>query len=108
MTSTQSAYEAQLEAIAQGELEGLEYLARMHEGNLEASGLDPKTWQLVRIAALATLDAPPVSWTAHLTVADEMGMTAEEIIGTLVAVAPIVGSARIISAAEKISKALGL
>ena len=35
----------------------------------------------------------------NLTIADEMGMSAEEIIGTLVAIAPIVGSARVISAA---------
>lgn len=108
MTTAKTTYEAQLEALAQGELQGLEYLARMHEGNLEASGLDEKTWQLVRIAALATLDGPPISWTANLTVADEMGMSAEEIIGTLIAIAPIVGSARVISAAQKMSKALGL
>lgn len=108
MTTAKNRYEEQLEALAEGQLEGLEVLAKMHEGNLEASGLDEKTWQLVRIAALATLDAPAVSWNAHLRVADDMGLTAEEIIGTLVAVAPIVGSARIISAAQKISTALGL
>jgi alkylhydroperoxidase/carboxymuconolactone decarboxylase family protein YurZ len=101
-------YLAQLREVGAGELEGLEVLADMHEGNLEASKLDQKTWQLVRIAALATLDAGPMSWRMNLGLADEMGMTAEEVIGTLIAIAPVVGTARIVSAAGNIAKAMNL
>ena len=106
MATNMNVYEEQLKEIAGGELEGLDILANMHEGNFEASGLDAKTWQLVRIAALATLDAAPLSWRTHLALAEELGLSAEDIIGTLVAIAPVVGTARIVSAAGTISKTM--
>ena len=99
-------YGEALKELAAGELEGLDVVLKMHEGNFEASGLDAKTWQLVRIAALATLDAAPLSWRSHLTLAEELGLSAEDIIGTLIAIAPVVGTARIVSAANTISKTM--
>jgi hypothetical protein len=108
MTDVVDDYAGQLRELAGGELEGLEFLADMHEGNLEASNLDPETWQMVRIAALATLDAPPLSWRGHLVLADELGMSEEQVMGTLIAIAPVVGTARIVSAAGNIAKAMNL
>jgi alkylhydroperoxidase/carboxymuconolactone decarboxylase family protein YurZ len=75
--------------------------------NLDESGLDEKTHALVRIAGLVAIDAAPPSymWTVESALAH--GATNEEIVGVLVAVMPAVGSGRIVSAAPRLSLALG-
>ncbi len=97
-----------LSMLSQGDLSVLNTLMRMTEGSLEESGLDPETFMLVRIAALATLDAAPASWLVNIKVSGEAGLTPERIIGTLIAIAPLVGTARVVSAAGSIVEALGL
>ena len=75
--------------------------------NLDESGLDEKTHALVRIAGLIAIDAAPPSymWTVQSALAH--GATNEEIVGVLVAVMPAVGSGRVVSAAPRLSLALG-
>src|ERR1700752_1699638 len=70
--------------------------------------LDPETNRLVQIAALVALDGPLVSWVAQLDAADEAQLDLDQVLGTLVAVAPIVGTVRVVSAARKIVRAAGL
>jgi len=84
----------------------LDLLATMTAESIEASSLDPDTLALVRIAALATVDAPTVSYLMNLAVAGEVGVDAEQVRGVLAAIAPIVGTARIASATVKIVEAL--
>ncbi len=86
----------------------LELLGKMTADSIEASSLDPKTLMLVRIAGLVAVDAPPASYLLNIGTAGEAGVDAEEIQGLLVALAPIVGTARIASAATKLVRALGL
>ena len=97
-----------LRVLSEGDLSVLNVLMRMQEGSLEESGLDPETFMLARIAALATLDAAPASWLVNLRISDEIGISPERIIGTLIAIAPVIGTARIVSAAGSIVGALGL
>ena len=97
-----------LQVLSEGDLSVLNALVRMHEGSLEESGLDPQTFMLVRIAALATLDAAPTSWLVNVKVGGELGVEPEQIVGTLIAIAPVIGTARIISAASGIIRAIGL
>ena len=97
-----------LRVLSEGDLSVLNVLMRMQEGSLEESGLDPETFMLARIAALATLDAAPASWLVNLRISDEIGISPERIIGTLIAIAPVIGTARIVSAAGRIVGALGL
>jgi 4-carboxymuconolactone decarboxylase len=97
-----------LQVLAEGDLTVLNALLRMHEGSLEESGLDPETFMLVRIAALTTLDAAPASWLVNLKISGEAGIAPERIVGTLVAIAPVIGTARIVSAAGNIVQALAL
>jgi 4-carboxymuconolactone decarboxylase len=97
-----------LQGLGEGDLSVLNTLMRMTEGSLEESGLDPETFLLVRIAALATLDAAPASWLMNLKVSGEAGVAPERIVGTLVAIAPVIGTARVVSAASHIVRALGL
>ena len=63
---------------------------------------------LVRIAALVAVDAPPASYLLNLEAAGKVGVEEEHVVGVLTAIAPIVGTARIASAAGKMVRALGL
>ena len=86
----------------------LETLVKMNEGTPEASGLDAQTYMLVRIAALASSGAPPASYLLNLGAASELGLTDEQVQGVLIAIAPVIGSARVASAGAAIMRALGI
>ena len=70
-------------------------------------GLDERAIELVRFGALIALGAPSESFTAHVTRAQAIGMTADEIWGAVLAVAPLVGVPRVIAAVPAIRAALG-
>ena len=76
-------------------------------GDVEASGLDAKSSALVRLGALVALDAAWVSYQWGVQLALAAGATADEIVGTLMAVASITGVARVIAAAPEFALALG-
>ena len=84
----------------------LDLLARMTADSISVSNLDAETLVLVRIAALAAVDAPPVSYLLNLEAAGEVGLDPEQIRGVLAAIAPIVGTARVASATGNIVGAL--
>lgn len=73
----------------------------------EVSRLDPKTHALVRLGALLAADAAPSSYQENVEVALAAGATVDEIVGTVIAVAPTVGLARVVSAAPELALALG-
>jgi len=85
----------------------LDLLAKMTADSLEVTGLDDQALMLVRIAALVAVDAPPASYLLNLGAAGETGLKIDEVQDVLTAVAPIVGTARVVSAAGKIVRALG-
>jgi alkylhydroperoxidase/carboxymuconolactone decarboxylase family protein YurZ len=97
-----------LEGLATQEEDLVTSLLQMQLHNLEASGLDPRTYSLVKIAALIALDAPPASYVAQVGFALEAGVDADEILRVLVAVAPQVGLPRAAAAAPELMLALGL
>jgi 4-carboxymuconolactone decarboxylase len=70
-------------------------------------GLLPKEDVLVRLGALLALGAPTTSLRATVHRAEEAGATEAEIVGVLVAVAPAVGLARVVSAAPRLALAIG-
>ena len=84
----------------------LDLLANMTADSVAASTLEPETLMLVRIAALAAVDAPPVSYLLNLAAARDVGLDADQVRGVLAAIAPIVGTARVASATTKIVDAL--
>ena len=86
----------------------LDLLATMTAESIEASSLDPKALMLARLAALVAVDAPPASYLLNLAAADEAGIGEEQIRGVLAAVAPIVGTTRVLSATGNIARALGI
>jgi 4-carboxymuconolactone decarboxylase len=97
--------EDRLRALAAGQASVLEPLAQMEMGTLERSGLDRETYLLVRLAALVATDAGPASYRAHLDAPGGPGLPVAKILGGLGAIAPLVGSARVLSAAAKLDLA---
>jgi alkylhydroperoxidase/carboxymuconolactone decarboxylase family protein YurZ len=71
------------------------------------SGLDLKTQALVRLGALISLGAVSPSYMSAVDAARGAGASTEEIVGTLIAVLPVLGPARIVSAAPELGLALG-
>jgi len=85
----------------------LDTLAAMTAVSLEASSLENRDLMLARIAALAAVDAPAISYLMNVGAAADSGITLEDVQGILTAIAPIIGTARTVSAAVKITEALG-
>ena len=72
------------------------------------SGLDARSYALVKLATLIALDAPPASYLWQVSNALEAGATPEDLIGVLIAIAPQVGGPKIVAAAPELMVALGL
>jgi alkylhydroperoxidase/carboxymuconolactone decarboxylase family protein YurZ len=97
-----------LTGVATGDLGLLDEVLGLRETHRESTGLDPRTFALVKIAALIALDAPPASYAWQVANALEEGATPEDILAVLRAVAPQVGGPRVVAAAPEIMVALGL
>ncbi len=85
----------------------LDTIALMTASSVDACDLDPRELMLARIAALAAVGAPPVSYLANAGTAVDLDVTLEDVQGVLVAVAPIIGTALTVTAAGNIARALG-
>ena len=72
------------------------------------SGLDSRTYALVKVASLIALDAPPASYLWQVANAVAAGCTPADLLGVLIAVAPQVGGPRTVAAAPELMVALGL
>jgi alkylhydroperoxidase/carboxymuconolactone decarboxylase family protein YurZ len=93
---------------ASSETPVLDTLAAMTAESVARSGLDPNSLLAARIAALVAVDAPAASYLMHVGSAMDAGVTVEQIQNILIAVAPIVGTPRTLSAGLKITEALGI
>ena len=71
------------------------------------SRLDRKTHALARLSASLAVDAAPISYQSTVELALAAGATVDEIVGCLIAVAPVIGLARVVSAAPELALALG-
>jgi 4-carboxymuconolactone decarboxylase len=69
--------------------------------------LVPKVDLLVRLGALLALGAATTSLRTTVEHAKRAGATDDEIVGVLLAVAPAVGQARVVSTAPKLATAIG-
>lgn len=108
MAEVQRETAASLRGIAEGERSVLEGIVAAQVENLEDSGLDARTYSLVKIASLVAVGAPPASYATQIALAAEAGVSAEDVLGVLVAVAPQVGLPRVVAAAPQVMLALGL
>ena len=95
-----------LEQMADSNPELFEGLIGFQLQNIENSGLGPRLHAIVRLASLISVGAPSASFAWQVSMAREAGVTADEIAGVLVAVAPTAGLPRVMAAAPEIKAAL--
>jgi alkylhydroperoxidase/carboxymuconolactone decarboxylase family protein YurZ len=86
----------------------LDTVAAMTEASVSRTSLNGRELMLVRLGALAAVNAPVASYFLNMGAALDVGLTAEDAQGVLVAVAPIIGAPRTVSAAATVAEALGL
>jgi alkylhydroperoxidase/carboxymuconolactone decarboxylase family protein YurZ len=86
----------------------LDTLTEMTAASVEQNSLAPRDYMLARLAALIAVDAPPISYFANASAIEESGMTTEDVQGVMIAVAPVVGAPRVMSAGGHILRALGI
>lgn len=89
-----------LQEIADGDFSGITPLIGDPALARRATGLDAEASLLAEVAALAAVDAPPVSWL--LLVARNETLDMDKVVGALIAVTPIIGIPRAVSAAGNI------
>ena len=97
-----------LNELSVGDMDLLAEGLEMREEWRQKSGLDQRSYALVKLAALVALDAPPASYQWQVANAMAVGVSAKDILGMLFAIAPQVGGPRVIAAAPEIMLALGL
>ena len=85
----------------------LDTLADITAASVEHNSLPPRELMIARLAALIAVDAPPASYLANAGAAADSGVIAGDVQAVMIAVAPVVGTARVVSAGGKILRALG-
>jgi alkylhydroperoxidase/carboxymuconolactone decarboxylase family protein YurZ len=110
MTSTESPASSRqrevLRGIASHDEEVIAGLLEMQLRNIERSGLSPRDHAIARIAALVALDAAPASFAWQIGIGLESGLSHDDVVGILVALAPTVGMARVVATAPEVAFAL--
>ena len=86
----------------------LDTLADMTIASVEHNSLTPREYMIARLAAMVAVDAPPISYFASASAIQESGLTTEDIQGVMIAVAPVTGAPRVMSAGGHILRALGI
>jgi alkylhydroperoxidase/carboxymuconolactone decarboxylase family protein YurZ len=102
-----AAHQDSLRRLALHDEDWIASLLAIDVRDVAASGLDARTHALLRLAALMALGAPPVSYQSSVEAALAAGATADEVVGALIAVAPIIGLPRVISSVPRIAPAIG-
>ena len=86
----------------------IDLLANMTLASVNASSLDPETLMIARLAALAAVGAPAISYKTNFEAAVAVGIDVDRIRGILTAIAPIVGAPRVATALIGMGEALEL
>jgi hypothetical protein len=86
----------------------LDTVLEMTAASVDRVDFSDEALMLVRLAALVAVDAPAASYLVNLGAGAQTALTLEDARSVLIAVAPIVGAPRVVSAAGKITEALGL
>ena len=85
----------------------LDTIVEMTSASVDRVDFSDEVLLLVRLAALVAVDAPPASYLVNLGAGVGTSLTLDDARSVLIAVAPIVGGPRVVSASGKIAEALG-
>ena len=97
-----------LDALAHGDPDLLAAGLELRADWKARSGLDGRSYALVKLASLIALDAPPASYVWQVSNALDAGCTPDELVGVLRAIAPQVGGPKIVAGAAELMLSLGL
>ena len=86
----------------------LDTLTDMTAASVEHNSLTPREFMIARLAAMVAVDAPPISYFVSASAIEASGLPAEDIQGVMIAVAPVTGAPRVMSAGGHILRALGI
>jgi 4-carboxymuconolactone decarboxylase len=100
-------YQVTLRKLALRDERYIDGLLQTDRANPTMAGLDDRTHALIRIGALIALNAAPAAYMDSVNAALRAGASHEEIVGTLIAVLPTVGVARVVTAAPNLGLAMG-
>jgi 4-carboxymuconolactone decarboxylase len=100
-------YKVTLRRIAVRDDRYIDGLLQGDHANATLAGLDDRSHALIRIAALVASDAASPAYMNCVEAALRAGASYGEIVGVLVAVLPLVGIARAVSAAPNLGLAVG-
>ena len=79
----------------------------MDRDDLEILGLDHKTRALVCLGGFLAVGGARSSYQCHVDAAFAAGASVDEIVGTLIAITPTIGVARVVSTATELAFAIG-
>jgi 4-carboxymuconolactone decarboxylase len=96
-----------LRRLALNDEESVGMVLASRSDTVGSAALRPKVDLLVQLGALLALGAATSSLRATVDRAIEAGATESEIVGVLIAVAPAVGLARVVSTAPRLALAIG-
>lgn len=94
--------------VSEGRSPLVHTLRTINETSMGNADLLPREVLLIRIACLIASDASSSSFLYNLAGPSAPALTAAEVEAVLVAAAPIVGTARVVTAAERIAEATGM
>ena len=104
-------YTDRLRRLAMSDRRSIDEVLGCRDGPVEAGlasvDLDARTVALVHVAALVAVDGPNAAFDDAVAVAIAAGATPDDLVDTMIAVGPTIGSARLVSAAPKLAIALG-
>jgi alkylhydroperoxidase/carboxymuconolactone decarboxylase family protein YurZ len=94
--------------MALGQAPVMGALVEINATSLARTELDPRSLMLVRLGALAAVDAPTASYLLHIGPSVDAGLSIDDVEDVLVAIAPIVGTPRTTNAAVKLAEAFDM
>lgn len=100
-------YKDTLRKLAIRDTDFIQGILQEADGDPSRSGIDSRALALVRVGALVAADAATPSFMEACDEALAADATREEIVGTLIAVLPLIGVARVVAAAPNLALALG-
>ena len=86
----------------------LDTILDINAASIDHTQLSPRELMLARIAAMVAVDAPPASYLANARPSTDSGVTQQDMQDIMIAVAPIVGTAKVVSAGGNLMRALDM
>ena len=100
-------YKATLRRLALRDDRYIESLLAQEGMGAAEAGIEARAQALIRVVALIGFNAAPPAYMSAAEQALKAGATHDELVGTLIVVMPVVGVARVVSAAPNLGLALG-